>query len=123
MTERKTIVLIDDSPTIQAGVRAILSESGYQVFCASDGIQGLSVARDKQPDLIILDIQMPAGGGATLYERLQAMDSTRHIPVVVFTAMSSIEIEQRTTLPPGTATLFKADGFQRLAEFVKAQLG
>jgi len=96
----KKILVVDDDRTIHAVLRAILHKD-YDVHSAVDGLQGVTMARQVKPDLIILDLQMPAGGGGSVYERLQIIAETALIPVLVLTASSLEEAVKRVPgLPP-----------------------
>jgi DNA-binding response OmpR family regulator len=83
---KKKILVIDDMPNIVTMVKARLEASGYEVIAASDGQQGLTYAYREKPDLIILDIVMPAGGGYSVYTRLRMSPKTRSVPVIFLTA-------------------------------------
>jgi DNA-binding response OmpR family regulator len=83
---KKKILVIDDMPNIVTMVKARLEASGYEVITASDGQQGLTYAYTEKPDLIILDIVMPAGGGYSVYTRLRLSPKTRSVPVIFLTA-------------------------------------
>jgi len=85
MTKKK-ILVIDDMPNIITMVKARLEASGYEVIAALDGQQGLNYAYSEKPDLIILDIVMPAGGGYSVYTRLKLSPKTRSVPVIFLTA-------------------------------------
>ncbi len=74
---KKKIVLIDDDPDILEGLKDILLGEGYEVFCATDGIEGMDSIRDYKPDLIITDIIMPEKDGITLM-----FDVRREVPGV-----------------------------------------
>ena len=83
----KKILIIDDDKAIPAALRALLSGSGHQIVSALDAMQGLMMARQTRPDLVVLDINMPAGGGLSVYERLRALSGTSHIPILIYTAV------------------------------------
>ena len=83
---KKKILVIDDMPNIVTMLKARLEASGYEVIAAFDGQQGLTYANAEKPDLIILDIVMPAGGGYSAYTRLKMSPKTRSIPVIFLTA-------------------------------------
>jgi DNA-binding response OmpR family regulator len=83
---KKKILVIDDMPNIVTMVKARLEASGYEVIAALDGQQGLTYAYSEKPDLIILDIVMPAGGGYSVYTRLKMSPKTRSVPVIFLTA-------------------------------------
>jgi len=83
---KKKILVIDDMPNVVTMVKARLEASGYEVIAALDGQQGLTYANAEKPDLIILDIVMPAGGGYSVYTRLKMSPKTRSVPVIFLTA-------------------------------------
>ena len=85
MAEKK-ILVIDDMPHAATMVKARLEASGYRVITASDGQQGLTSAQAEKPDLILLDIVMPAGGGYSVFTQLKTSPKTRSIPVIFLTA-------------------------------------
>jgi DNA-binding response OmpR family regulator len=88
---KKKILVIDDMPNIVTMVKARLEASGYEVITALDGQQGLTYASAENPDLIILDIVMPAGGGYSVYTRLKMSPKTRSVPVIFLTAKDKPE--------------------------------
>lgn len=88
---KKKILVIDDMPNIVTMVKARLEASGYEVVTALDGQQGLTYANAEKPDLIILDIVMPAGGGYSVYTRLKMSPKTRSVPVIFLTAKDKPE--------------------------------
>jgi DNA-binding response OmpR family regulator len=88
---KKKILVIDDMPNIVTMVKARLEASGYEVIAALDGQQGLAYAYSEKPDLIILDIVMPAGGGYSVYTRLKMSPKTRSVPVIFLTAKDTPE--------------------------------
>jgi DNA-binding response OmpR family regulator len=83
---KKRILVIDDMPQAAAMVKARLEASGYEVMAALNGQQGLTSAYAERPDLIILDIVMPSGGGYAVYTRLKMSPKTRSVPVIFLTA-------------------------------------
>ena len=83
---KKKILVIDDMPNVVTMVKARLEASGYEVIAALDGQQGLTYANAEKPDLIILDIVMPAGGGYSVYTRLKMSPKTQSVPVIFLTA-------------------------------------
>ena len=89
---KKKILIVDDEPGIVKLLSMRLKMKGYEVFTAYDGMEGVSVAIKKIPDLILLDIKMPNGGGIGAFERLIKIDSTKAIPVIFMTAFPTAEI-------------------------------
>jgi CheY-like chemotaxis protein len=86
--KKKKILVVDDEEDIVRGLKIRLRGNGYDVVSASDPIQGISMVRKEEPDLIILDIRMPAGGGFNLAERLKLFTDTRTIPIIILTGSS-----------------------------------
>jgi DNA-binding response OmpR family regulator len=82
----KTILIIDDDPDVRLGLHVRLKANHYDVFFASDGMASIAEARKHTPDLILLDLGLPAGDGFTVMERLKATDSLSLIPVIVVSA-------------------------------------
>lgn len=81
----KTILVIEDSTTQALHLQAVLEQGGLQVVWAQDGQAGLKVARQTQPDLIVLDVQLPDMNGFQVCQHLKGHKDTRHIPVIMFT--------------------------------------
>ena len=81
------ILVIDD---IDANVRLLeakLTADYYEVLTATDGVTGLAIAASEQPDIILLDVMMPGMDGFQVCKRLKEDPATRHIPVVLVTAL------------------------------------
>ena len=64
------------------------------MFTALDALQGPMVARQAQPDLVVLDLAMPGGGGPAVLERLGLMQGMMQIPVVVYSGLSQDRVEE-----------------------------
>jgi DNA-binding response OmpR family regulator len=82
----KKILIIDDDPDVRLGLHVRLKANNYDVFFAADGVASIAEARKHTPDLILLDLGLPAGDGFTVMERLKATDSLSLIPVIVVSA-------------------------------------
>ena len=80
------VMIVDDENDIVELIRFVLERDGHQVFSAKNGKEALEKVVDVNPDLIISDIMMPEMDGYTMNTRLQAMDETRSIPVIILTA-------------------------------------
>lgn len=83
------ILVVDDEPDIVRSLTLRLQAEGYQVSSAMDGLGATKKAIDEQPELILLDIGMPAGNGHVVVERLRNITETSHIPVIYLTARTS----------------------------------
>ena len=86
MTDRN-ILLIDDEETIQEVVQVgIRIETGWQVETASSGLEGINLAQNHQPDVILLDVMMPGMDGIDTLSQLKTNEKTNAIPVIFLTA-------------------------------------
>ena len=84
---RRTVLLIDDEPDIRAVVELSLgSVAGWDVLTAGSGADGVDVAAERQPDVILLDVMMPELDGPATLDALRGRDETRAIPVLFMTA-------------------------------------
>ncbi|MBD2515909.1 response regulator [Nostoc sp. FACHB-973] len=83
----KQILVIDDEDDIRQLIQTCLEiMGGWKVLTATSGNQGLLLAQSSQPDAILLDVMMPEMDGLTTFEKLQANQITKHIPVILLTA-------------------------------------
>ncbi len=82
MTQKK-ILIVDDDPEMRLALHIRLKANNYDVAVAVDGVSGIAETRKHMPDLILLDLGLPAGDGFTVLERLAINDSLAHIPVIV----------------------------------------
>lgn len=85
MTEH--VLVIEDDPQIADLLRRGLIYEGYSVKVASDGPEGLTAARDRQPDLVLLDLMLPGMDGLTVCQRLRAASD---VPILILTAKDAV---------------------------------
>jgi CheY-like chemotaxis protein len=81
------ILLVDDSLHLQIAFKKRLTSSGYQVELASDGEEGLRLARSTRPDVILLDMLLPKLGGVEVLRALKADRTTSTIPVIALSGL------------------------------------
>jgi two-component system cell cycle response regulator DivK len=80
------ILVVEDNPKNLKLVRDVLQYSGYEVVEATTGEDGVRLAREVHPDLVLMDLQLPGIDGAEALRRIRAEVSTRSMPVVAVTA-------------------------------------
>ena len=103
----KRLLIIDDDETFRYVIKQIIrQEPRYEVIEANDGGDGLRLARDAQPDVIMLDLQMPNVDGFTVLQELGADRRTSVIPVIISTSLE-VNAELRARLPTGTRLISK----------------
>ena len=83
---KSRILVVEDNPDNLELVRLLLDTSGYEVLSAEDGLEGFNVARQQNPDLILLDLSMPGMDGWSAARKLKSDPETKHIPLVALTA-------------------------------------
>ena len=89
------ILIVEDNEKNRKLVRDVLQFKGYRTLDAETAELGLSLARESQPKLILMDIQLPGMNGIDALAHLRADPSTRHIPVVAVTASAMMQDRQR----------------------------
>ena len=83
----KVILIVEDDPKSMTLTKDLLKISGYTTIQATDGMQGVELAKSAKPDLILMDIMMPKMDGYTACRDIKADPVTRNIPVVMLTAV------------------------------------
>lgn len=94
------ILVIEDDPIALRFARYTLSQAGYQVITAPNGLEGLRKAQTENPDLIILDVMLPGMDGFEICHRLRAEPGTARIPVLMLTAKAQ-DADRQTGLKVG----------------------
>jgi DNA-binding response OmpR family regulator len=92
--EKKKILIVDDERDWVDMLSIRLVHSGYQVEVAFDGLQAVAQAAQLKPDLILLDIMMPAGGGLGALKNMRISTKTFSMPVIVITAKGDKETKE-----------------------------
>lgn len=119
----KKILLVDDDPGVHFIATPILTKLGYDVVSAKHGEQGLQLALNQRPDLIILDVIMPGIKGRELCAKMKAYDVLKNIPIIFLTAKDSDD-DIKAELDAGAVThLTKPVDPAQLISVVKGILG
>ncbi|MHB0869923.1 MAG: response regulator transcription factor [Chloroflexota bacterium] len=98
--QAKKLLLIDDEPAIQTLVRLVMEGDGWQVLVAGEGAPGLALAREQNPDVILLDVALPDLSGLEVCRQLKSDPDTASIPVAMLTAMAQ-ETDRRAAMSLG----------------------
>lgn len=94
------VLLVEDNETIRDAFSILLEESGYAVLQADRGAAGIEIAREKSPDLILLDLGLPDMDGLEVARTLSRDSETREIPIVALTGRA-LETDQEVCLAAG----------------------
>jgi DNA-binding response OmpR family regulator len=91
----RKILVIEDDPSVAKVLQERLMHSGFDVVLAVDAYQGLTLAKSEGPDLIILDLMLPCGGGESTFRNLKMSYRTGLIPVLVLTASRDAVLKKK----------------------------
>lgn len=86
--KRRKILVVDDEPDMLLAIKMRLEASGFEVITATDGMEGLNLARREKPDLLVLDIMLPKMNGYKVSRLLKFDEEYKHIPIVMLTALA-----------------------------------
>jgi DNA-binding response OmpR family regulator len=116
------ILIVDDDPDLRRGLNLRLRANNYDTAYATDGFSAVAMAQKERPDLIILDIGLPAGDGFVVLDRLQQSAQLSTIPVIVLTARDPQFNKERTLKAGATAFLQKPADNDDLLNVIRASL-
>lgn len=119
----KTILIVDDDPDVRLSLHIRLKAHNYNVVFAVDGVSGVAEARKTLPDLIILDLGLPAGDGFVTLERLKANDALALIPVIVVSGRDRFINRDRAIAAGARTFLQKPVDNERLLYVIRQVLG
>src|SRR6266403_3984295 len=91
----KRILLVEDNQLNSKLLKQLLTAYGYKVWQSPEDLQALDIARDEQPDLILMDIRLPGISGLEVIRLLKQDDQTKIIPIIAVTALASPEYEKK----------------------------
>jgi DNA-binding response OmpR family regulator len=120
---RKTVLIIEDDVDVRLGYQVLLSANHYNTVFAADSTSAVSEARKHKPDLIILDLGLPAGDGFIVLERFQANMHIAMIPVIVVSARDLHGNKERALKAGARAYLQKPWNDDELLALISQQLG
>jgi len=120
----KTILFVEDESVLQKTFGEILKQEGYEVISALDGEIGLRLAKEKKPDLILLDLILPKIHGFDVLKKLKEDKETQEIPVIVLTNLEGIGDVDKALELGATTYLVKAQyTLEEVVEKIKKALG
>jgi DNA-binding response OmpR family regulator len=103
---KQRILVVDDDPDLLRALRLRLRANNYDITTASDGYTAIAAAQKERPDLIVLDLGLPAEDGFVVLDRLQNSDVLSGVPVIVLSARDPQGNEERA-LKAGAAAFFQ----------------
>jgi len=120
--DKETVLVVEDSKTIQSVLKYFLELEGYEVLLAKEGAAGLEMAKRHRPRVIVTDFNMPGMNGMTLAKELRSDPTTRSIAILMLTSEASVEREAQALSIGVDDYILKPVEPRRLAARVKAVL-
>lgn len=116
------VLVVEDNPANLTLATFLLQSAGHAVLSAADAEAGLMLARDEQPDLILMDIQLPGMDGLEATALLKADEATRTIPVIALTALAMKGDEERIRAAGCDGYIAKPLAYREFLTIIAAQL-
>ncbi|KAB2881176.1 diguanylate cyclase [bacterium] len=108
------VLLVEDNPAVRNMILDFLGKRDYEIFEASNGLEGLQIATTEKPDVILADIIMPEMDGFELISRVREQPGTMLIPIIVMTAVNNLETKINVFKAGGDGLLIKPFDLQEL---------
>lgn len=128
MTKRKKILVVDDDVVVRKALSIKLTGQGYEVLTASDGSEAVGIVRQKQPDLILLDISFPTdvGGvhwdGFLIMEWLKRLEEAGKIPIIIITGGDPAKVDLKAKASGAVAFFHKPVDHEELFAVIEKTL-
>lgn len=119
----KKILIVEDDPDVRHGLHVRLKANHYDTFFAADAISSVVEAKKHEPDLIILDLGLPAGDGFVVMDRFKAIPTLSEVPVIVVTARDARGNQERALKAGAKAFLQKPVDNAELLAVIRRALG
>jgi DNA-binding response OmpR family regulator len=119
----KKILIVDDDPDVRQGMHVRLRANQYDTFFAGDALSSMTEARKHEPDLIILDLGLPAGDGFLVMERLKSIPALAVIPIIVVSTRDVLANKERALKAGAKAYLQKPVDNAELLKVIRRALG
>jgi two-component system cell cycle response regulator DivK len=117
------ILVVEDNPANARLAEFLLRKAGHEVLAAEEAATGIALAREKQPDLVLMDIQLPGMDGLEATRQLKADPATSKIPVLALTALAMKGDAERILAAGCNGYLAKPYGHDQFLKAVQAALG
>lgn len=118
----KTILLVDDDSIFLLTIGVRLKSMGYTVCTAKDAASAISAVRNNNPDVVVLDVTLPAGDGFLVAERLRHLIVSAATPIIFISASVKLELRERATRLGAVAFLTKPFDATALADEIESAL-
>jgi CheY-like chemotaxis protein len=118
----KTVLLVDDDNTFLLTIGLRLKSMGYTVYAAQDAVNAISAVRKNNPDVVVLDVSLPAGDGFLVADRLRNLITSATTPIIFVTASEKAELRERAMKLGAVEFLQKPFDATTLADAIESAL-
>jgi two-component system cell cycle response regulator DivK len=115
----KTVLYVEDNEFNRKIVRQLLTVTTYRLLEATDGEQGVAMAFDHRPDLVLMDIQLPRLSGIDATRRIRQDPRTAHVPIIVVTSFALSGDDQKAIEAGASAYVAKPYSPRQLLELIR----
>ncbi len=120
---RKKILVIDDDPEIVKLLTVRLGDNDFNVISANDALYAVRMAFEEKPDLIILDVNMPGGGGVSVFDRVRKLKTTTNVPVIFLSGCEDKDIQKQVLENGAVGFISKPFKSEELLSVIRKALG
>jgi len=117
------VLIVEDDPDIGRLIGLKLKRAGLDPVFAADAVTAVTIARKEDPDVVLIDLGLPGGGGLVVIERMRTMPHLGMKPVIVISANEPVEAERQALEAGAVAFFSKPIDLDGLVEAIRAQLG
>ena len=110
----QTILIVEDDPTIIISLEFLMKQKGYTVYTATDGTEALNLATQHQPDLMLMDVMLPAPTGLEVCKKLKKQEQFKNLKIILLTAKGRIQDKQDGLAAGADAYVTKPFSTQKL---------
>jgi CheY-like chemotaxis protein len=116
------VLIVDDQPFFTTMLRGVLEQQGFRVLVANSGPDGLKLAKNHTPDIIVLDIEMPGMDGFAVCQKLKEDPTLKEIPVVILTGTNNPKLNEKAFKAGADITALKTLSAERLVNMLRIAL-
>ena len=120
LTKNKTILVVDDSPTVRKLISGKLEKCGHEVYCCGDGVEALEMLGTLKPDMVLLDINMPKMDGYQTCKAIRSMPEIAKVPVVMISGKDGFFDKVRGKMAGTSAYITKPFGPETLMKTIES---
>ncbi len=123
MADKRKVLVVDDDVDLVGLIREYLEACGYETFEAFEGVRAIELVRKIKPDVILLDIMMPAGRGDEVMHNLHHHYETSNIPVIIISGVTDAVLQEKVMSEGAKIFLKKPFELDEVVEAIEKVIG